>query len=73
MGVCSHPTNSYSDQLLMFFPWIQTNRLCVFVFSGMGGGGLDEVILFEVELQDGVFDGGEDEADVLGVSGAGEV
>lgn len=32
-----------------------------------------QVVLFEVQLQDGVFDGGEDEADVLGVRGAGEV
>lgn len=33
----------------------------------------DQVVFFEVELQDGVFDGSEDEADVLGVRGAGEV
>lgn len=32
-----------------------------------------QVVLFEVELQDGVFDGGEHEADVLRVCGAGEV
>lgn len=32
-----------------------------------------KVVLFEVQLQDGVFDGCEDEADVLGVRGAGEV
>lgn len=32
-----------------------------------------QVVLFEVQLQDGVFDGGEDEADILGVRGAGEV
>lgn len=32
-----------------------------------------KVILFEVVLQDGVLDGGEDEADVFGVSGASEV
>lgn len=32
-----------------------------------------KVVLFEVQLQDGVFDGCEDEADVLGVRGAGEM
>lgn len=32
-----------------------------------------QVVLLQVELQDGVFDGSEDEADVLGVRGAGEV
>ena len=34
---------------------------------------LHQVVLLQVELQDGVFDGGEDEADVLCVGGAGEV
>ncbi|TNN35016.1 hypothetical protein EYF80_054820 [Liparis tanakae] len=34
---------------------------------------LHQVELLQVELQDGVFDGGEDEADILCVSGAGEV
>lgn len=32
-----------------------------------------QVVLFEVELQDGVFDGCKDEADVLCVSGACEM
>lgn len=34
---------------------------------------LHQVVLLQIELQDGVFDGGEDEADVLRVGGAGEV
>ena len=34
---------------------------------------LDQVELSEVVSQDGVLDGGEHEADVLGVCGAGEV
>ena len=33
----------------------------------------DQVVLLQVQLQDGVLDGGEHEADVLGVCGAGEV
>lgn len=32
-----------------------------------------EVVLFEVQLQDGVFDGCEDEANVLRVGGAGKM
>ena len=32
-----------------------------------------QVVLFEVELQDGVFDSGKDEADILRVSGACEM
>lgn len=32
-----------------------------------------QVVLLQVELQDGVFDGGENKADVLCVRGAGEV
>lgn len=32
-----------------------------------------QVVLLQVELQDGVFDSGEHKADVLGVRGAGEV
>lgn len=35
--------------------------------------GLDQVELFEVVSQDGVFYSCEDQADVLGVGGAGEV
>lgn len=34
---------------------------------------LHQVVLLQVELQDGVFDGCEDEADVLCVSGACEM
>lgn len=34
---------------------------------------LHQVVLLQIELQDGVFDGGEDEADVLRVGGAGEM
>lgn len=34
---------------------------------------LNQVVLFEVELKDRVFDGSEDEADVLRVRGAREV
>lgn len=34
---------------------------------------LHQVVLLQVELQDRVFDGGKDEADILRVGGAGEV
>lgn len=34
---------------------------------------LHQVVLFQIELQDGVLDGGEDEADVFRVCRAGEV
>lgn len=34
---------------------------------------LHQVVLLQVELQDGVFDGGEDKTDVLCVGGTGEV
>lgn len=37
------------------------------------GLALHQVVLLQIELQDGVFDGGEDEADVLRVGGAGEM
>ena len=37
------------------------------------GLALHQVVLLQIELQDGVFDGGEDEADVLCVGGAGEM
>lgn len=38
-----------------------------------GSAPSDQVVFFEVELQDGVFDGREDKADVLRVGGTGEV
>lgn len=34
---------------------------------------LHQVVLLQVQLQDGVFDGGKDKTDVFGVCGAGEV
>lgn len=37
------------------------------------GLALHQVVLLQIELQDGVLDGGEDEADVLRVGGAGEM
>lgn len=37
------------------------------------GLALHQVVLLQIELQDGVFDGGKDEADVLRVGGAGEM
>lgn len=51
-----------------------TLRVCLLWRRAWGGErGLDEIILFEVELQDGVFDGRKDKADVFGVGGTGEV
>lgn len=40
--------------------------MCFFLF-------LHQVVLLQVQLQDGIFDGGKDKADVFCVCGAGEV
>ena len=46
--------------------------------TGEGTGGteeaqLDQIVLLQVQLEDGVLDGGKDKADVLGICGACEV
>jgi len=55
-------------------------EVCAFVRWGRrkgeepeGGASSHQIVLFEVELQDGVFDGRKHEADVLSVRGTGEV
>lgn len=64
------------NHLIFYFFWC----VCLIFTDGVSlwsswsvDFGLHQVVLLQVELQDGVFDGGEDEADVLGVGGAGEV
>ena len=67
-----------------FFSWIFLfSCVCIYIYdvsfhrfasvSVCRCSALHQVVLLQVELQDGVFDGGKDEADVLCVGGTGEV
>lgn len=59
---------------LIFFSCVSLGCIVSRVASvSVRGLALHQVVLLQIELQDGVFDGGEHEADVLCVGGAGEM